>query len=71
MRPLSCSFRISTNNNGRLLSLTFTAKQIMMRIIWPIFTTLMFLVYTFWIRVIGVYPSDLDMTLLVLHSLGV
>ncbi|CAN0907232.1 hypothetical protein LINGRAHAP2_LOCUS24695 [Linum grandiflorum] len=43
----------------------------MMRIIWPIFTTLMFLVYTFWIRVIGVYPSDLDMTLLVLHSLGV
>ncbi|CAN0927648.1 hypothetical protein LINGRAHAP2_LOCUS36017 [Linum grandiflorum] len=36
MRFLSCSIRSSANDNGRLLSPIFTAKQIVLRTIWPI-----------------------------------
>ncbi|CAN0892804.1 hypothetical protein LINGRAHAP2_LOCUS17777 [Linum grandiflorum] len=35
MRSLSCNIRISVNINGRLLSTIFTAKRIVLQIIWP------------------------------------
>ncbi|CAN0892658.1 hypothetical protein LINGRAHAP2_LOCUS17680 [Linum grandiflorum] len=59
------------NDNGRLLSTIFTAKQIVMRIIWPTLVILLCLVLIFLTRLTGVCPTDFVMTLLVSHSLGV
>ncbi|CAN0854638.1 hypothetical protein LINGRAHAP2_LOCUS5960 [Linum grandiflorum] len=44
---LFCSFRSSATETGKFRFLTFTAKLIMLRIIWPTLTTLLILVCTY------------------------
>ncbi|CAN0846830.1 hypothetical protein LINGRAHAP2_LOCUS4641 [Linum grandiflorum] len=64
----SCSFRSSANSLGRLLLLTFTAKQIVLRITWPTLVTPLRLVFISLICRIGACPTGFVMTLLVFHS---
>ncbi|CAN0914931.1 hypothetical protein LINGRAHAP2_LOCUS28833 [Linum grandiflorum] len=71
MRFLSCSIKTSANVNGRLLSTIFTAKQIVLRIIWPTLVIHLCLVFIYLTRLIGACPTGFVMTLLVSHSLGV
>ncbi|CAN0910400.1 hypothetical protein LINGRAHAP2_LOCUS26270 [Linum grandiflorum] len=47
MRRLFCSSRSFVVVNGKSIFLTFTVKQIMLRIIWPILATLSFMGCTF------------------------
>ncbi|CAN0864932.1 hypothetical protein LINGRAHAP2_LOCUS9082 [Linum grandiflorum] len=71
MRFLSCSIKNSVDGNGRSLSTIFTAKQIVLRIIWPTLVIRLCLVFIFLIRLIGACPTGFVMMLLVSHSLGV
>ncbi|CAN0923217.1 hypothetical protein LINGRAHAP2_LOCUS33469 [Linum grandiflorum] len=71
MRSLSCSIMISENVNGRSRLTIFTAKRVVLRIIWPILVIILCLVFTVLIRLIGVCPTCCVMTLLVCHSLRV
>ncbi|CAN0889461.1 hypothetical protein LINGRAHAP2_LOCUS16095 [Linum grandiflorum] len=70
-QSLLCSIRNSANVNGRLLSTIFTAKRIVLRIIWPILVIPLCLVFILLVCLIGAYPTDFVMTLLVYHFLGV
>ncbi|CAN0920178.1 hypothetical protein LINGRAHAP2_LOCUS31884 [Linum grandiflorum] len=68
---LSCNIRISPNVNERLLSIIFTAKRIVLRIIWPILVIPLFFVFIVLIRHIKICPTDFVITLLVCYSLKV
>ncbi|CAN0861256.1 Putative ribonuclease H protein At1g65750 [Linum grandiflorum] len=68
---LSCSLMNCANCSGRLLSIIFTAKQIVLRIIWPILVIPFCLVCISLVCLIGVCPIGFTMTLLGCHSLGV
>ncbi|CAN0824714.1 hypothetical protein LINGRAPRIM_LOCUS1787 [Linum grandiflorum] len=59
------------NVNGRLLFTIFTAKQIVLRITWPILVIPLCLVFILLICLMGGCPTSFIMTLLVYHSLGV
>ncbi|CAN0914676.1 hypothetical protein LINGRAHAP2_LOCUS28700 [Linum grandiflorum] len=71
MRSLSCSIIIFANGNVRLLSTIFTVKQIVLRIIWPIFVILLCLVFIYLTRLIEPCSTGFVITLLVSNSLKV
>ncbi|CAN0841461.1 hypothetical protein LINGRAHAP2_LOCUS3294 [Linum grandiflorum] len=70
-RSSPCSIRSSATENGRLLLTIFTAKRIVLRIIWLILVIPLYLVFILLICLTGVCPTGFVMTLLVCHSLGV
>ncbi|CAN0892935.1 hypothetical protein LINGRAHAP2_LOCUS17863 [Linum grandiflorum] len=70
-RSSPCSIRSSATDNGRLLFTIFTAKQIVLRIIWLILIIPLYLVFILLILLTGVCPTGFIMTLLACYSLGV
>ncbi|CAN0899170.1 hypothetical protein LINGRAHAP2_LOCUS20115 [Linum grandiflorum] len=71
MQFLSCTIRSSANDNGRSLLTIFTAKRIILQIIWSILV----IPFMFDFHIIDLpdrgVPTSFIMTLLVCHSLGV